>query len=750
MVFANNPFLIEGVDVGEPLGASDHKGVSCSIAWVEDVRADAAIKHRDFLNADYANMNLYLAQVNWDDAFEHCGNINHVWTVFTDVLDSAIDLFVPWRKVSNNRCRNRDSLPRDIKGDILKSRSLWLKFKRNRRVCYRNEHRRLNNVIDAKLRKLKRKREERILNSNNNKLFFNFIKSKLSKRSSIPSLVCPDGAHATDSASKANALNAFFSTVFTADNGVFPHCPRFAPPDTSISNIEFDIVDILQALKSLKVDSATGPDGIPSRLLKNVAQVIAVPLKRIFRFSFLTGTLPDSWLSANVTPVFKKGSPTLPDNYRPISLTSVVSKVMERVIRSKLTCYLFDNNLISQHQHGFLAKRSTLTQLLECTNEWSLAVACRKSVDVVYLDLAKAFDSVSHTKLLHKLRKFGLAGCLMSWLSAFLSDRKQRVCVEGQFSNWTPVLSGVPQGTILGPLLFVLYINDITQTVTTSTLKLYADDSKLFRTISCKSDCAELQHDLNNVHMWATSWQLTLSMPKCCVLHIGTSNIQHTYCILNHDLENVLSQVDLGVTITSNLKPTAHCAVIVSRAYQRSGLIYRAFESRARTFLVKMFCTYVRPILESNSPVWAPYLLGTIDSIEKVQRSFTKRIPGLRNMSYSDRLSALSLEPLEVRRIRADILELFKIVRGVNCLKFEDFFEYKTHNYGLRGHNLQLELRNTISSVRRGSFAFRVVDIWNTLPPEIVSLTTVTSFKRKLSLFDLKPWVQGRSLRVPH
>jgi len=250
-------------------------------------------------------------------------------------------------------------------------------------------------------------------------------------------------------------------------------------------------------------------------LLFNVASTLAQPLSLLFTASLDLSAIPDIWKAAVVTPVFKKGSPTAASNYRPISLTCIVCKVMESIIKDKLIAYLLEKKLITKQQHGFLAKHSTCSQLLECVNDWTIELNVRHSVDVAYIDFQKAFDSVVGSKLGHKLISYGISGSLLDWLSAFLSDRVQTVKVNNRFSDYVSVKSGVPQGSVLGPVLFLLYVNDLVDLFGPGlTAKMFADDVKIYAVINDVNDTVTFQAGLDALDAWSIDWQLPISLNK--------------------------------------------------------------------------------------------------------------------------------------------------------------------------------------------------------------------------------------------
>ena len=259
--------------------------------------------------------------------------------------------------------------------------------------------------------------------------------------------------------------------------------------------------------------------------MKILGKNLITPLQKIFSISILTGSLPKVWNSGIIAPIFKKGDPSDPNNYRPVTITCVSCRILESIINERILKYILANRLITSFQYGFLPKKSCESQLLSYLNEITLMLDRKVNIDSVYLDFAKAFDSVSHTKLLYKLTKYGITGNLLLWIQQFLSNRFQRVRINSSLSELIPVTSGVPQGSVLGPLLFLLYINDISDLVLDSSTKMYifADDVKI---LSPSSQSDVLLKLLENVHNWSEAWQLSLSIIKCSVMHFGFGNLK--------------------------------------------------------------------------------------------------------------------------------------------------------------------------------------------------------------------------------
>ena len=291
-------------------------------------------------------------------------------------------------------------------------------------------------------------------------------------------------------------------------------------------------------------------------------------------------------------------------------------------------------------------------------------------VDIIYLDFAKAFDSISHDKLLHKLTVLGLGDPLLAWITPFLLNRVQQVRVGVSLSHSINVLSGVPQGSVLGPLLFILFIDELLQKGPGPKTFGFADDLKLFGTSGESKHCAEIQSKLDYIVNWSMTWQLPLAAAKCCVMYLGHGNSKYRYMIGNHLVSAVKSTTDLGILFTDDLKFGPHCKKVFVRASQRSHLIFKCFPNSDWQVLKRAFIIYVRPLLEYACEVWNPYLIQDIVTLESVQRRFTKRIPGLESLSYEERLSQLRLDSFETRRLKSQFENLLQTLKWYSVFLF--------------------------------------------------------------------------------
>ena len=320
-----------------------------------------------------------------------------------------------------------------------------------------------------------------------------------------------------------------------------------------------------------------------------------------------SGFIPKQWKTANVTPIFKKGSRKLPSNYRPISLTSVICKVFESLIRNAIMDYLFTNDLLAKEQHGFMPGRSCVTQLLTALEGWTTSLQNGIPIYVIYLYFSKAFGSAPHRRLLVKLQAHGIKGKLLNWIRAFSTDRRQRVIINNFQSNESNVDSGVPQGSVLGPLLFLIYVNDLPKTICSPSL-LFADDTKLFRPITDFQSSQQLQDDILILEQWSKIWQLIFNTKKSFIMHLGRNNPNYIYYIGGDQLQPVKEHKDLklGVLMDSNLKFHSHSSAVVSKANQVLGLIMKTFVNLNEHTLPLLYKSLVRPHLEYANVVWGP------------------------------------------------------------------------------------------------------------------------------------------------
>lgn len=722
LLFVSSPFVVFDVFIDACFSNSDHNTIKFKINHENQYCRHNCENFINFKNLNYEGLRYYLSLVDWPLVFNQCVTIDDFYNIFLQIIFDGINMFYTKR----NKTKFQNQIPFKLRKLINKKRELWRQYKNDRNQYNRSKYKSICRNIKQVQNSILSEREQSLINSGSLNNFYKFVNSRLNQKQAIPPLSLNNTLHFDDNV-KANIFNEYFASVFTEDDGSTPVTENLIESDVRIS---FDIAAVNKALKKLKSTFSIGPDGLCAYFFKNLSDVLILPLQTIFEVSYRTGSIPAIWKTANVVPIFKKGDPSNPENYRPISLTCASCRIMESIINDSIISHLQNYNLIFDNQFGFLKNKSCALQLLSCKNKWTESLDSGLTTDVVYLDISKAFDSVSHKKLILKLKSFGFKNFLLNWLTCFLSNRSQRVKIYNTFSKNKSVQSGVPQGSVLGPTLFLIYINDISRNLVSS-IYLFADDVKLF---NHSSNCNCIQNDLDKISSWCNEWQLKVATQKCNVLYIGKNNPKHKYFINNSVLTSVTEIRDLGVLINDNLSFSSHCTFIMKKSLKVSGLIRKSFTSRDPNLLLQAFKTYVRPILEYSSVVWSPFLVKDINNIEKVQRRFTKTLFKNKNLTYEERLVILKLETLEKRRLYFDLCSAYDIT-CLHYLPSEMFFTFNKNNTRANNSFKMIVNRSTTNS-RKNDFCNRIVPFWNMLPETIIRAQNRKKFYSKIRNFN--------------
>jgi len=566
----------------------------------------------------------------------------------------------------------------------------------------------------------------------------------------------------------ADLLQEQYSAVFS-NPLINPKFTSKSSPKTLLDNIEFTTKDIEEAIDDIGENSACGDDDIPAIVLKRCKKSLSTPILLIWKYSLDTGFIERKYKTQLITPVYKKGSKGLPENYRPIALTSHIIKVFERVMRKSLVEHLESNGLLCDNQHGFRKGRSCLTQLLAHFDNVMCNALEGAETDAIYLDFAKAFDKVDHLLLLKKLQAFGVTGKVFEWIKSFLLDRDQYVAVNGVKSYVAKVLSGVPQGTVLGPILFIIFINDMEECVTSSILRSFADDTRIRKAIFSYLDVPMLQDDLDNVIRWSKDNNMSLHKNKFELL-------QHTYSsrssikdlnelpFVSYDNSHCYSTAqdkflgpsdtvrDLGVLLSADNSWSPHIGRMVNTARRTAAWVLSVFRDRSRDTMMLLYKSLVRSKLEYCCPVWSPTKIEDIKAIESLQRTFTSKISGIQHLSYWERLEHLNMMSLQRRRERYLIIHMWKIrmTQVPNDLKIK--FQYNDR-LGLKALVPKVP-QSHVGATYQNSFAVKGPRLWNMLPKDLTLLDDLESFKTNLDriLLSLKdtPPVAGSETQIPN
>ena len=731
LVLTREEGMVRDIEYLPPLGASDHLCLKIDInLYAEKSKTEPRYQ---FYKGNYDQMNEDLKKNSWHEIFQD-KHAEECFILFSNILNQAM----------------KDNIPKQTL-KFMKRKSLWMNkkafrqrrkkvnaFKRFRNQEIDNEAqvaRRQANALSHLTDKL-RKNFERDLAKNarkNPKGFWKYYQSLTKSKSDIGDILKMDGTTATDNREKAEAFNDFFCSVFTNEN--LNNIPTVEEKsfDFPLSSVSITPDKVYKKLKCLKKNKSAGPDGFHPRVLWECADTLKVPLALIFNKSLNESKLPSEWKFGNVKALYKnKGRRNDPGNYRPISLTSVIGKIMESIIKDAIVEHFMRNDMFCDQQHGFVPGRNCITQLLCCLEEWTMLLDDKYPLDILYLDFKKAFDSVPHKRLITKLESYGIRGRLLSWIENFLHNRKQRVFVGDQKSQWSDVKSGIPQGSVLGPILFAIFINDIPNGLK-SLVKIFADDTKCYRATRDVNDNVTLQEDINDIYKWSETWQLGFNLDKCHMLPLGYNNRKHQYNINGYFVKAVREEKDLGVIVDDKLNFHKHILKVTNKANSILGCIRRAIKYKDKEMIIPLYIAHVRSRLEYGSVVWNPDQAQDKQRLEYIQRRATKMINGLSHLDYTSRLKSLNLPSLEFRRRFADMVQVFKIIYNLERIEREQFFVYSSTM--ARGHSKKLFKPRARLNVRKNSFSHRVIKDWNNLPESVIGADDLETFKASLSEF---------------
>ena len=648
------------------------------------------------------------------------------WNEFIRIYEAAVSKFVPKGRVTckdGKEWFNRCYLARKEK------KMKWNRWKKERSESRWKDYVIARNESVRIMREEKWKYEKDIMDKcqSDPRLFYKHVNNKRKKWEGIMKLKV-DGKEHTEARSMAEVMNVQFQSVFTEED--------FSMEDEELGESNLEVVvekeEVWKLMRKLDVNKAPGPDGISNWILKECCNQLVGKLYSLISRSLLQGKIPKDWKRANIVPIYKGGNKENPLNYRPVSLISVVGKLCERIVKDKWIEHLEKNEVLSVHQYGFRKGSSCSSNLLAFYSKIIETVQEREGwVDGIYLDLKKAFDKVPHRRLLWKIKNFGgVRGRLFEWMKDYLREREMRTVIRNESSSWLEVKSGVPQGSVLGPIMFGIYVNDLVDGIE-SYINLFADDTKLMRKVNNVEDCRKLQEDLNKVGEWGRKWQIEFNKSKCKVMEFGKSKrrVHWDYTMEGVKLEKTKEEVDLGVTITEGLTPDRHINKMTGKANNLLRRIKMAFTYLDKEMIKKIIVTMIRPTLEYAAVVWSPHNKKNIRKLERVQRAATKMAPELKDLKYEERLREMDITTLERRRERGDLINVYRMVHGMDKTG-EDLLKRDT---GVtRGHKWKLKKERCIRDIRKYSFPQRTITIWNGLEEDIVNATRVHCFKARL------------------
>ena len=751
LLITNSSDCISKVAVIEALDNLDHSMITGVLKAYHSKQLAYKRRVRHFTDERLQTLNCRLGDIEWINLLTSNMTADVCAETFAYILTEELDKIIPIEIITIR--------PRDKPGMTSYVRKL---FNKSHRLCRRAKSTKTH-ADNAKFVIARRKAKKAWFGAQqthhakmyakatgpggHSKVFWKILKQNFgnTKSQTIPTLIDGPNVYTTD-CSKATVLNAYFVEQSTLDLSNQPRLPDVATEsdlltDCRIDGINVSIPAVYSILTSLEVTKATGPDGFGNTLLKNCAASLCVPISIIAKLSFDTGEFPKIWKTANVVPIFKKGEKHCKKNYRPISLLSNVSKVLERLVYLNLYDHCMKNKLLSPKNSGFKKGDGAINQMLCITDNIYKALDCGKDVVMVYLDISKAFDKVWHKGLLYKLQCFGVGGSLLTWIGSYLSNRKQRVVLNGQESSILCSNAGVPQGSILGPLLFLIFVNDIEISIK-SDMFIFADDvtlAKIYDLLSEAESC--LNTDLNTISKWAERWMVSFNLEKTLFINFSfKKNRANTPKIEfnGFQLKQVHEHKHLGIILSEDLKWSKHISHITSKANQRIGALYRQSQKMTRTQIETMYLSTIRPVLEYGSVVFANCTIGDAKLIENVQRRAAVLCTGaIRRTETAKLMAETGWDSLELRRKRSKMLLFFQIAKKTAPLYLTNRISFKdqTHERSSRStsrHNMLIAEPRCRLQCYLNSFFPECARNWNDLTTTVVNCTSVDTFKTRL------------------
>ena len=667
-----------------------------------------------------------------------------MWTEFKTGIVTSMDKHIPSKMLSSSKhtapwittlikrqIRKRDRLYERAKTS--NENRDWEKFKNQKKKVQSDIRKSYWCHVEDNI--LEEKAEEDFKNTQ--KKFWKHIKSVKKDRTGTAPLK-ENGLLYSDPKSKADILNRQYQSVFSHEdlnNIPEPDEPEF-PAMSEITATEDGVFKLLTELKENK---ASGPDQLSPRILRIAAKPLSRCLTLIFNASLASVTLPQDWCTANITPIFKKGERFKAANYRPVSLTCICCKLLEHIIFSQIMDHYDKHSILTDCQHGFRSKHSCETQLLSLTQQLHEWLEEKTQVDMTVLDFSKAFDKVPHQRLMRKLWRYGIRGNTHTWIEAFLTKRQQRVVVDGECSEWVSVDSGVPQGTVLGPLMFLTFINDLPKAARNSFIRLFADDCVLY---VGKSSRRLTVNSCNKICSISRTGRIRglcpLNADKCNSISITRKKkkIQHSYSLHNQNLEQVKDTRYLGVDLASDLSWKNHIQRTCSKANRQLAFLRRNLQIQNTRVKETAYKGLVRPVTEYCCTVWDPNYKKYKNQLESVQRRAARFVHNRyeRQAPVTEMVNNLGWDPLELRRLRARLTMLFKIQQNLVAVPMPSVISVPVRSTPRHPHDFQHMYTSTNSY--KYSFFIHTVHQWNLLPPSITSMASLSSFKAAMDSYS--------------
>ncbi len=744
-ILSNVPYFVSETFVDPPVSTNDHCTVGVSLLF--KIAPEPAYYRHIWLydQADFDGFANALTTVDWDKCCFDNDDVNIACRKWTEIFLDIAKLFIPNRSVL---VRPRDS-PwytselRKMKRKVIR---LYHKAKSKMTSYHWNSFKSYRNTYHECLTKAELEYNQDLCDSlntcRNGKKWWQTVKHMIGKgndQSYPPTFDENSKCYVTSFHKKPELFNNFFLSHSNVDSSNVQLPDDNGSPDFVLDSVVVSENEVYDLLQSLDVNKSTGHDGISARMLKGAGMAIVTPLTKLLNMCLSQKRVPDEWKKANVLPLHKKGDKDKCTNYRPVSILPITSKILERVVFKHVFNFFLDHNLLTSHQSGFRPNDSTVNQLAYLYHTFCNALDKKKDVRIVFCDISKAFDRVWHPGIIYKLKRLGIEGNLLEFFKDYLANRQQRVVIKGQYSSWDHLKAGVPQGSVLGPLLFLVYINDLVNVITCD-VKLFADDTVLYTVTDNQQQSAdELNSNLERVNDWANQWLVKFNPTKTKLMNISlkkTVDFDNYPVKFGSDiLQDVSTQRHLGIEISSNLKWSFHIDKLIQGVSKLCNVMQRLKYKLDRKTLENIYTTFVRPKLEYASIIWDNCTETDKIRLENVQLSFARIVTGAkRGTSHALIYNELSWQTLAERRITSKFKFMHNIVYGMAPNYLCELLPpavNTTTDYNLR-NNTNIRQFNARTEVFRKSLFSDCISKWNSLSDEVRNIVNLKEFMTEI------------------